>query len=313
MNTAYIHDPLFLSHDTGSGHPERSARLVAVQDMISQQDWYPGLEQLSPVAVEQGWIELVHGDGYAERIRDACDAGESWIDTPDVAVSSNSYEVARNATGSFLSITDQVMAGQADNGFAMVRPPGHHAERDSAMGFCLFNSIAIAARYLQQQHDIERVLILDWDVHHGNGTQHTFERDSSVMFVSLHQYPFYPGSGAKSETGIGEGEGTTVNCPMSAGMGDGHYREAFNEVILPRVKKFDPDFILVSAGFDAHQADPLGSMALDTASYSWMTKAVMEVADNHCDGRLVSVLEGGYDLNALAESVTEHVRVLHQG
>jgi acetoin utilization deacetylase AcuC-like enzyme len=313
MNTAYIHDSLFLDHDTGTGHPERSARLVAIQEMISGQDWYHDLHQLSPVSVDQKWIELVHGAGYAERIREACDTGEPWIDTPDVAVSSASYNVARYATGSLLSIVDQVMTQQVDNGFALVRPPGHHAERDTAMGFCLFNSIAIAARYLQQHHEIERVLILDWDVHHGNGTQHMFERDPSVMFVSLHQYPFYPGSGAKSETGIDAGEGTTLNCPMSAGMGDADYRQAFDEIILPKVRNFNPDFVLVSAGFDAHQADPLGAMNLTTASYCWMTRAVMEVADKYCHGRLVSVLEGGYDLNALAESVTEHVRVLHQG
>ncbi len=313
MNTAFIHDPLFLTHDTGIGHPERSARLVAIQDMISTRDWYRELSQVSPVAVEPKWIELVHGSGYAKRIKEACDTGEPWIDTPDVAVSSASCDVARHATGSLLAVVDQVMAKQVDNGFALVRPPGHHAERDVAMGFCLFNSIAIAARYLQQHHGIERVLILDWDVHHGNGTQHTFEHDPSVMFVSLHQYPFYPGSGAKSETGIDAGEGTTLNCPMSAGMGDDHYRQAFDEIILPKVSNFNPDFVLVSAGFDAHQADPLGAMNLTTDSYCWMTRAVMEVADKYCHGRLVSVLEGGYDLDALAASVTEHVRVLHQG
>lgn len=313
MNTAYIHDPLFLNHDTGQGHPERSARLESTQKLISAQPWYHQLTQLKAAPVAQKWIETVHQQGYSTRIAEACKANQPWIDTPDVAVSLASFDVARHATGSMLALADEVMAGNSDNGFAMVRPPGHHAEHAMAMGFCLFNSVAITARYLQQHHGIERVLILDWDVHHGNGTQHTFEQDPDVLFMSLHQFPHYPGSGAKSETGIGHGEGATVNCPMSAGSSDGHYREAFEQIIIPKAIAFKPDFILVSAGFDAHEADPLSSIGLTVDSYSWMTRAVMELADKSCDGRLVSVLEGGYDLDALAASVTEHVRVLHQG
>lgn len=313
MNTAYVHDSVFLTHDTGAGHPERSARLVAAQELISQQDWYQGLRQVAAVPVDRRWIETVHRTGYAERIQQDCAGGSPWIDTPDVAVSTESSDVAMKATGSLLALTDEVMSGSADNGFALVRPPGHHAEQDTAMGFCLYNSVAIAARYLQQHHGVERVLILDWDVHHGNGTQHAFDRDPGVMFISLHQYPHYPGTGARSETGIGAGEGTTVNCPMSPGSGDDHYRQAFEDVVLPGARAFAPDFVLVSAGFDAHQADPLASINLTTDSYGWMTRAVMELADECCEGRLVSVLEGGYDLQALAESVTEHVRVLYQG
>ena len=313
MKTAYVHDPVFQTHDTGRGHPERSARLQAVQELIARQDWYGNLQQVGAVPVEQRWVELVHRPGYAERISQACADGSRWIDTPDVAVSPESSDVALRATGSLLALADAVMAGDSDNGFALVRPPGHHAEHDAAMGFCLYNSVAIAARYLQQQHGVERVLILDWDVHHGNGTQHAFDRDPSVMFISLHQYPHYPGTGARSETGVGAGEGTTVNCPMSPGSGDEHYRQAFEEVVLPKASAFNPDFILISAGFDAHQADPLGSIGLANESYVWMTRAVMELADRCCEGRLASVLEGGYDLRALAESVTGHVRVLHQG
>ncbi len=313
MKTAYVHDPVFLTHDTGAGHPERAARLQAVQALMATQDWYGKLQPVSPVPVAQQWIERVHKPGYASRIHDACTAGDPWIDTPDVAVCRESSDVALKATGSLLALVDGIMAGQSDNGFALVRPPGHHAEHDAAMGFCLYNSVAIAARYLQQYHGIERVLILDWDVHHGNGTQHAFERDPSVMFISLHQYPHYPGTGQRSETGIGTAEGTTVNCPMSPGSGDDHYRQAFEEVVIPRAKAFRPDFILVSAGFDAHHADPLGSICLTRESYAWMTRMVMEVADACCAGRIASVLEGGYDLQALAESVTEHVRVLHQG
>ena len=313
MKTAYVHDPVFETHDTGRGHPERSQRLVAAQELISRQDWYGDLQQVAAAPVAKQWIEAVHRPGYAERIAAACASGDPWIDSPDVAVSAESSDVALKATGSLLAITDAVMSGAADNGFALVRPPGHHAERDTALGFCLYNSVAIAARYLQQHHGVERVLILDWDVHHGNGTQHTFDADPSVMFISLHQYPHYPGTGARSETGIGAGEGTTLNCPMSAGSGDEQYREAFESQVLPAIRSFKPDFILVSAGFDAHHADPLGSINLTTGCYGWMTRSVMAMADECCGGRLVTVLEGGYDLQALAESVTEHVRVLHQG
>jgi len=313
MNTGLIYDPLFLQHDTGQGHPERSARLEATQTLLARQDWAEDLTRLKAAPVEQRWIELVHKPGYAERIKDSCAGGVAWIDTPDVAVSSHSDHVARHATGSLVSLVDAIMAGSIDNGFAMVRPPGHHAEQDTAMGFCLYNSVAIAARYLQQQHGLERVLILDWDVHHGNGTQHTFEQDPDVMFISLHQFPHYPGTGAKSETGIRAGEGATINCPMSPGSGDSHYREAFEQVVLPNAREFRPDFVLLSAGFDAHQADPLSNIGLTEESYRWMTQSVMALADQHCEGRLASVLEGGYDLDALAASATEHVRVLHQG
>ncbi len=313
MATSIVTDPLFQEHQTGSGHPERSERLAYAQELLEQQSWYPDLRQVSPVAVSPDSIELVHGAKYADKIAAACEAGDPWIDTPDVAVSEESFKVASHATGSLLGLVDEVMAGNADNGFALVRPPGHHAEHDMAMGFCLFNSVAIAARHLQQEHDIERVMILDWDVHHGNGTQHTFERDPSVLFASLHQYPHYPGTGAASEGGIGEGEGTTVNCPMAPGAGDAEYLQAFEEVILPRALSFKPDFILISAGFDAHEADPLGSINLTDDSYRWMTKAVMNLADYACNGRVVSVLEGGYNLNALARSVTEHVSALNKG
>ena len=313
MQTAIVTDPVFLNHDTGVGHPERSARLVSAHRLLSAQDWYSDLQQVSPTAVDRRWIELVHRQGYAERIRAACAAGDDWIDSEDVAVSADSFDVALNATGSLLALIDRVMEKQADNGFALVRPPGHHAEHDMALGFCLFNSVAIAARYLQEHHGLERIMILDWDVHHGNGTQYAFEADPTVLFMSLHQFPYYPGSGDKSERGVGAGEGFTLNCPMSAGMGDDDYTEAFEQYILPKAREFRPDFILVSAGFDAHFADPLASMNLTTGMYGWMTRKVMELADSLCDGRLVTVLEGGYDLDALAESVTEHVRVLREG
>jgi len=312
LRTAYIYDPLFLSHDTGFGHPERSQRLTVAHDRLSAQEWFKSLHQCSPRKACPDIVRLVHDADYIDRVQQACESGASRIDSPDVSVCAESCEVALNATGSVLELADQVMAGDMDNGFAMVRPPGHHAEVAEAMGFCLFNSIAVSARYLQSRYGLERILILDWDVHHGNGTQHIFERDSSVFYISLHQFPHYPGTGSLAETGIGEGEGTTLNCPMSPGLGDHQYRQAFEEIILPRAKAFCPDAVLISAGFDAHRADPLGAINLENESYVWMTQMMMELADQCCEGRLISVLEGGYDLTALAESVTGHVRVLSQ-
>lgn len=312
MKTAYIYDPIFLDHDTGMGHPETSRRLVSAHAHLASQDFFSKLTLLKPRDAELKWVETIHHPNYIERVKSSCEAGMHMIDTPDVQVCSESYNVSIKAAGSLLELVDRIMTGEVDNGFAMVRPPGHHAENSTAMGFCLFNSVAIAARYLQQQYYFERILILDWDVHHGNGTQHAFEEDPDVFYVSLHQYPHYPGTGALYETGTGKGEGATLNCPMSGGLGDAAYREAFQEKILPAARNFNPDAILISAGFDAHRADPLASIRLDTASYDWMTKEVMSLAEKYCEGRLLSVLEGGYDFKALAESVTEHVRVLSQ-
>ena len=224
-----------------------------------------------------------------------------------MGISTGSFDIALLAAGGALELADQVASGQLDNAFALTRPPGHHAERDMALGFCLFNNVAIAARYLQRHHGIEKVLILDWDVHHGNGTQHTFEDDPSVLYVSLHQYPYYPGTGAASETGTGRGAGATVNCPMPAGAGDAEYEHAFVERVLPAIDAFAPQFVLLSAGFDAHVDDPLAQMRLSTSFYGWMTARMLEVADRHAGGRLVSLLEGGYDTRALSASVEAHL------
>jgi acetoin utilization deacetylase AcuC-like enzyme len=228
----------------------------------------------------------------------------------DVGVSEQSYDVALLSAGSIMNLADQVIEGHIDNGFQLSRPPGHHAEHDLAMGFCMFNNVAITARYLQQQHGLEKVLIVDWDVHHGNGTQHTFEEDPSVLYVSTHQYPFYPGSGATSETGFGAGQGATLNCPMFAGAGDSEYELAWREKILPQIDAFKPEFVLISAGFDAHQADPLAEINLSTEFYTWMSQRVVEIADQHAAGRLVSILEGGYSLDLLPHCVATHLEVL---
>jgi acetoin utilization deacetylase AcuC-like enzyme len=228
----------------------------------------------------------------------------------DTAVSTASAEVARLAAGSIVALCDEVAQGRLDRGFAAVRPPGHHAERDLAMGFCLFNNVAVAAEHLRRAHGLERVLIADWDVHHGNGTQHIFEERSDVFYFSLHQWPLYPGTGRASERGRGSGAGTTLNCPLPPGAGDDEFLEALTDGLVPAAERFAPDFLLLSAGFDAHVADPLGGLAVTTDAFARATRLFCDLADRLAGGRFVSVLEGGYDLEALAECVATHVEVL---
>jgi acetoin utilization deacetylase AcuC-like enzyme len=310
MNTAFLSDDRFLLHDTGPSHPERAARVSVVLDQLEKQPWFEKLLPLRAISCDEAWLCSVHDVELVQRAKKACLDGYSYLDSPDVQVSQQSFDTALLATGGILRLVDTVVSGQANNGFALVRPPGHHAEKNTALGFCLFNNVAIAARYLQQRHGLDKILILDWDVHHGNGTQHLFEDDPSVYYISLHQYPHYPGTGAASETGFGRGAGATLNCPMAAGSGDDEYQQAFKQKILPGISEFRPEAVLVSAGFDAHQADPLGAVNLSTSCYGWMTERMLEIADQHSDGRLISMLEGGYNLNALADSVAEHLLAL---
>jgi acetoin utilization deacetylase AcuC-like enzyme len=228
----------------------------------------------------------------------------------DTAASAGSFEAARLAAGGAIELADAVYAGDLDAGFAAVRPPGHHAERDRAMGFCFFNNVAVVANHLRSRHGIERVLIVDWDVHHGNGTQHSFYDDPGVMYVSLHQYPYYPGTGAPDEVGSGAGEGYTVNVPMRAGSGNEEYLASFRDIVLPAAHAFGPEFVLVSAGYDAHRDDPLASISVDEEGYAQMTRALSGLADEHCAGRMVCLLEGGYSLDALVRSVRTTLEVL---
>ena len=310
MRTGFIHDARFMEHDTGPGHPECSARLSESINYINQQDWYDKLVQINAVEADLTHIAALHDNAYIRRAEEVCRAGNSFLDSMDVSVCTESYDIALLAAGSALQLADEVVNGNINNGFAMLRPPGHHAENSMALGFCLFNNIAILARYLQNTHGMNKVAIIDWDVHHGNGTQHLFEEDPSVLYISTHQYPFYPGTGGYSETGIGRGEGATLNCPMPAGAGPIEYEKAFSEQILPKLDAFKPDIILISAGFDAHQADPLADVHLDERDYCWLTQELKRLADHCCEGKIVSSLEGGYDLNALSRSVYQHVRVL---
>ena len=312
MATGFVYYPDFLEHDTGPSHPERAERLRSVMAHLESNGPLLQLTRLEATACEERWLHSVHTEDHVDLVRRAASQAPVHLD-PDTVVSACSWDVARLASGSLLAACDAVVDGRVDNAFCASRPPGHHAERDHAMGFCLFNHVAVAARYLQQQHSIDRVMIIDWDVHHGNGTQHIFEDDPSVLYVSLHQYPYYPGTGAYSETGVGAGVGATLNCPMNAGTTDANYSEAFTSRILPKIDDFSPDIILVSAGFDAHLADPLAQVCLSTQMYEWMTLRLMEKADQHAGGRLLSLLEGGYDLDALAQCVSLHVETLmHQ-
>lgn len=312
MPSGFAYDTRFLEHDTGAGHPERPARASAIMQHLEPLDWFASLTPYAPRPAEREWVASVHADAYIRRAETSCSAGLPYLDSMDVAISKRSCEVALLAAGAPLTLADALVAGEIDNGFALVRPPGHHAEHDTALGFCLFNNVAILARYLQTHHGFGKIAIVDWDVHHGNGTQHTFESDPSVMYVSTHQYPYYPGTGAASERGEGRGKGTVVNCPMRAGSTDSDYESAFTERIIPALNAYAPEIILISAGFDAHRDDPLAEIDLTTAAFSWMSERLLEIADQHAGGRVISVLEGGYNLSRLGDCVAAHLLTLQR-
>ncbi len=308
--TGFVYDDIYLQHVTTDGHPERAERLTAIVEHLKAVGLYEKLTHIKPEPAEMKWIETVHSPVYIERVRKTVESSARYLDTMDVPVSKGSYKAAVMAVGGVLAAVDAVMAGKVGNAFCAVRPPGHHAVRDRAMGFCIFNNIAIAAKYLQQKYELKKVLIVDWDVHHGNGTQATFYDDPSVLYFSTHQYPFYPGTGDSDERGVGAGLGTTINVPLPAFSGDDVYREAFEEKLIPAATDFDPDFVLVSAGFDSHVDDLLGSMKVTEAGFAEQTRMVRTLAKQCCKGHLVATLEGGYHLKAQAMSVEAHIRVL---
>ena len=308
--TGFVYGDIFLTHSTGAGHPERPERLTAIVERLRQKGLLSELTAIKPAAASLEWVTTVHLPDYVERARKSCRAGTGYVDTPDAPASTNSYDVALAAVGGVLAAVDVVMEGKTRNAFCAVRPPGHHALKNRAMGFCLFNNDAVAARYIQRKHKLARVLIVDWDVHHGNGTQAAFYDDPSVFYFSLHQSPFYPGTGSADERGSGKGVGFTLNVPFPAGCGDAEYRKAFEEKLKPVAAVFQPDFVLISAGFDAAQGDLLGGMKITPEGYAALTRIVKAIAGQYAKGRLVSVLEGGYNLEALAASVEAHVRIL---
>ena len=312
--TGLVTHPDYLKHVAGHGHPESPERLNAIEAHLHRSGLMDQLTAVPVTHVKEAdlapWIDAAHAAGYREALhRVIPERGISYLDA-DTGVSPGSWSAALAAVGGTMSAIDQVMDGRITNAFCAIRPPGHHAESHRAMGFCLFNNVAIAARYLQRHHTIGKVAIIDWDVHHGNGTQEIFYEDPTVFYVSTHQYPHYPGTGAETETGRGAGKGFTLNCPMPAGRGDEDYAAVFVKRILPAVKDFGPGFILISAGFDAHRDDPLAGMCVTEAGFGELTRLVRQLAEEACRGRIVSCLEGGYNLPALARSVEAHLLAL---
>jgi acetoin utilization deacetylase AcuC-like enzyme len=301
VHTGIVLDSRYQEHYTGRSHPERSARIAALVDALEQYQ-RPGLKRFSPRFATPEEIALVHDVTHVDRVAATANQHSFAFDA-DTPVSVQSYTTALLATGGLLTLLEAIMTHDIDNGFALVRPPGHHAERDRAMGFCLFNSAAIGAQYLRERFGLKRILVMDWDVHHGNGTQHSFYDDPGVLYVSTHQYPYYPGTGALSEVGQGQGEGYTVNLPLSPGCGNAEYQELFTDVIAPICREFAPEFVLISAGFDAHARDPLGGMEVTEAGFGAMARVLLQIARDHAQGRCAAILEGGYDLEGLQKSV----------
>lgn len=309
-NTGLVYDPRYLDHDMGAGHPESPNRLRAIIQQLERSGTAARLVRIEPREAEDEWITQIHEPSYLAMLKShAPVSGRVSLDS-DTSMSSGSLTAAYLAAGGALAAVDAIMSKEVDHVFCAVRPPGHHAEAGHAMGFCLFNHVAIAARYVQKRYGLNRVLIVDWDVHHGNGTQHSFEEDPSVLFFSTHQFPHYPGSGRATERGRGAGEGFTINVPMQAGEGDEEYRAVFQQSLVPAAEAFKPEFVLISAGFDAHKEDPLAGMGLTEEGYADLTGIVADIARRHASGRILSSLEGGYHLTALAASVDRHIQAL---
>ena len=308
--TALVADPKCLRHDTGFGHPEVPARFTAVSEALKTSGLLPKLERLEPRPVVAEDLQLVHEPRYLALAEYEITSKLTQLSTGDTAISPHSWEAAQIAAGSALAAVDAVMAGKVQNAFCLVRPPGHHATANIGMGFCVLNNVAIAARHAQKRHGLKRVLIVDWDVHHGNGTQDIFYRDGSVFFFSTHQWPWYPGTGPAKETGEGEGKGTTMNVPLPAGSGRAEIFAAVERQLAPAMDDFKPEMVFISAGFDSRIGDPLGHFKLTDKDFIDLTKLVRQMADKHAKGRVVSLLEGGYSLTGLASAAAAHVGAL---
>ncbi|OBG70891.1 MULTISPECIES: histone deacetylase family protein [unclassified Mycobacterium] len=309
MATLLLHHSAFAEHRTGPGHPERPDRYRAVEAALSR----PQFDTLIRATAEPADVaaaRLVHSDRYVDALEAARPQhGVVYLDAGDTVMEPSSWQTALRGVGGTLQAVDAVLTGAAQNAFVACRPPGHHAETERAMGFCLFNNISIGARHAQREHGLARVAIVDFDVHHGNGTQEIFYSDPSVLYASTHQMPLFPGTGAVRETGAGN----IFNSPLAPGDGGAELRAAFEDRVLPALQAFSPELIIVSAGFDAHERDPLGSLRMTADDFAWVTRELMAAAEKLCDARLVAVLEGGYDLQGLADSVTAHVGELLKG
>ncbi|HZG26845.1 MAG TPA: histone deacetylase family protein [Ensifer sp.] len=310
MTTRLYEHSIFLEHEVPAGHPERPDRLRALNEALSHPNFAPLDRKEAPQANEDA-VLLAHPEEHLFAVMRAMPEEEGEINQleSDTYAGVKSLQAAFTGVGGAMAAVDDVISGSHDNAFVASRPPGHHAERMRAMGFCFFNNAAIAARHAQRKHGLERVAIIDWDVHHGNGTQDIFEADPSVLYCSTHQMPLYPGTGRKDETGVGN----IVNAPLSANTGSDHFREAFKDRVLPAIRNFSPDLIIISAGFDAHHRDPLAQINLVADDFDWATGKLMEMAGDFCANRLVSILEGGYDLQGLAESAGAHIYRLMKG
>jgi acetoin utilization deacetylase AcuC-like enzyme len=308
MTVGFVYDPVYLMHDTGQ-HVENAGRLEAIMAHLEQTGLSRELVPIKPREASPAELALVHDENYVASIQEVARRGGGWLD-PDTVTSAGSYEAAAYAAGGALAATEAVMADTVSSVFALVRPPGHHATPHRAMGFCLFNNLAIAVRYALDRYNLERVAIIDFDVHHGNGTQETFYDNPRVLYVSTHQSPFYPGTGYSEETGGGAARGTKVNIPLPAGSGDEEYLAVFEQVVVPVVKRFQPQLIMASAGYDNHWADPLAMMQVTVTGFARMTGIIKGLAKEFCHGRIIICLEGGYHLQALAASVKATLDVL---
>jgi len=310
--TGFLYDERFLLHCTGPEHPELPERLLAIFRGVEEAGLLPHLTLIKASRARQEWIEAVHSMKLIMRFEEACVWGMDILDHPDNRICRETFETAMLAVGGIIDTVDRVMRGELDNAFCAVRPPGHHAEVNRVMGFCFFNNVAIAARYLQEKWGIQRIGIVDFDVHHGNGTQSIFEEDASVFFYSIHEHPSfaYPGTGREFEKGSGAGVGFTLNSPVLPGKGDEEYKELLQRDLFPAFEEFKPEVILVSAGFDAHIDDDMSDMKLSTEGFSWIMKNIVGMADKYSKGRIISILEGGYSLLRLPELITNHIKIL---
>src|SRR5512134_2791866 len=313
MNTvAFVYHPDYLLHAAPFEHPESPERLIAITNHLAARGLLEKMAPDTPEYPDEADIARVHDPEYLRRLESGCRRGDLTLDAEDTYLNRHSYSIALLSAGGAIAGAESVIAGKARRAFCAIRPPGHHADNAAGRGFCLLNNVAIATRYLQARHGVARVFIVDWDVHHGNGTQQIFLEDPSVYFFSIHEHPsfLYPGTGRRWEIGRGAGEGTTLNAPMAPGAGDAEYRMAFEQMLRPAIEAFQPEILLVSAGFDAHRDDPLADMQLTDEGFRFMTRFVVEMADRHCGGRSVSLLEGGYDLDSVTSSVEAHVQEL---
>jgi acetoin utilization deacetylase AcuC-like enzyme len=313
--TGFLYDKRFLQHRTGPYHPEVPERLEVIYRGLEQRGLLSQLTIIPARVAEAHWIEAVHHVDYIRRFEEACLMGKSDLDHTDNQICEETFQTALLAVGGILETARRVMGQELDNAFCAVRPPGHHAEVDRALGFCFFNNVAIAARYLQAEWGVRRIGIIDLDVHHGNGTQHIFERDPTVFYYSIHEHPTYayPGTGREFEKGLEAGYGYTLNSPVLPGYGDEEYRDSIEKDLIPAFEQFQPEVILVSAGFDAHEDDDMSNINLSTSGYSWIMNRVMGLAERYAQGRLISILEGGYSLNRLPELTFNHLEILLKG